>query len=210
MAAEAVSLVGTSPNGGGQGPESPLQAAQRQFWVDLASALLVWGRGIGACGGGAALMQGVLSAFPALLWLGVPVTVPVSALAIALVGLRCAPQWGSVFAAFVGLLADAAGPAPLGGTAWAYLPVAACFTLLHRRLRREHAATLVLYATAQALVQSSGTYLGLRWAGLTSSAGHLAGATILLSVLLTAITAGALAVALRLLGAVRRQARRGA
>jgi hypothetical protein len=143
------------------------------------------------------------------MWWGVAVTVPVSALVIALVGLRCAPQWGSVFAAFAGLFADAAGPALLGGTAWAYLPVAACFTLLHRRLRRDQAVTLMLYAAAQALVQTTGTYLGLRWAGLTSTAGHVAAATVILSVLLTLVTAGLAALALRFVGAVDRHFRRG-
>jgi hypothetical protein len=187
-----------------------LRAAQRQFWVDLAAAAGTWGRGILACLAGAALMQGVLSAFPALLWWEVPVTVPVSALIIALVGLRCAPQWGSVFAAFAGLLADAAGPALLGGTAWAYLPVAVCFTLLHRRLRRDQAVTLMLYAAAQALAQTAGTYLGLRWAGLTSTAGHVAGATIFLAVVLTAMAAGVAAGALRFMAAVHRHFRRAA
>jgi cell shape-determining protein MreD len=185
-----------------------MQAAQRQFWLDLAAVAAAWGRGVLACLAGAAVMQGLLSAFPALLWWGVPVTVPVSALVIALVGLHYAPQWGSVFAACAGLLADAAGPALLGGTAWAYLPVAACFTLLHRRLRRDQAVTLILYAAAQALVQTTGTYFGLRWAGLTSTPGHVAGATVFLSVLLAAVAAGLAALALRFLGAVNQHYRR--
>ena len=209
MAAEALVSAARPPGRTGDSA-SALQTAQRQFWLDVASAAATWARGIAACLAGAAVMQGVLSAFPALLWWGIPVTVPASALVIALVGLRCAPQWGSVFAAFAGILADAAGPALLGGTAWAYLPVAACFTLLHRRLRRDHAATLMLYAAAQALVQTTGTYLGLRWAGLTSTPGHVAGATIFLSVLLTTVAAGALALGLRFMGTVRRHFRREA
>ena len=209
MAAEALMSAARSA-GRAEDPKYGLPAAQRQFWLDLASAAAAWGRGLLACLAGAAVMQGVLSAFPAVLWWGIPVTVPVSALVIALVGLRCAPQWGSVFAACAGLLADAAGPALLGGTAWAYLPVAVCFTLLHRRLRRDQPVTLILYAAAQALVQTTGTYFGLRWAGLTSTAGHVAGATIFLSVLLTVVVAGLTAVALRFIGAVNHHVRRAA
>jgi cell shape-determining protein MreD len=209
MAGDVMTLAESSA-GGDEARESALQAAHRKFWRDLAGATATWGRGILVCGVGAAVMQGVLSAFPALLCWGVPVTVPVSALLIALVGLRCAPQWGVVFAAFAGLLADAAGPALLGETAWAYLPVAACFTLLHRRLRRDHAVTLLLYAAAQTLVQTTGTYLGLRWAGLTSTAGHVAGATIVLSVVLTTGAAGALALGLRGAAALHRHFRREA
>lgn len=209
MAADT-SMSAARPAAGAGGPDSALQAAQRQFWLGLAAVVAAWGRGVLGCLAGAALLQGVLSAFPAVMWWGVPVTLPASALVIALVGLRCAPPWGAVFAAFAGLLADAAGPALLGGTAWAYLPVAVCFALLHRRLRREQAVTLILYAAAQALVQTAGTYVGLRWAGLTSTAGHVAGATIVMAALLTAVAAGLTALALRFLGAVNRHCRREA
>jgi hypothetical protein len=205
-----VSVAAGRPPGETAGTGPGLSAAQQRFWLDVAAVAAAWGRGLLACLVGAAVLQGVLSAFPALLWCGIPVTLPVSALVIALVGLRCAPQWGVVFAAFAGLLADAAGPALLGGTAWAYLPVAVCFTLLHRHVRREHTVTLILYAGAQALLQTAGTYVGLRCAGLTNTPGYVATVTIVLSVLLTGVTAGLTALAIRFTDAVKRHYGRAA
>jgi cell shape-determining protein MreD len=158
------------------------------------------------CLAGAAVMQGVLAGFPVMVWGPVPVTVPVSAVVIALVGLRRAPQWGPVFAATAGLLADAAGAGLLGTTAWAYVPVAAAFAFVHRHLRRDHPLTLILYASAQALVQTGGTYLGLRLGGFSGMPGHLAAASICLSSLLALAAAGATATALRFAAALRRHA----
>jgi hypothetical protein len=142
-----------------------------------------------------------------MVWGPVPVTFPVSAVAIALVGLRDGPQWGPVFAALAGLLADTAGAGQLGTTAWAYVPVAACFSFVHRHLRRDHPLTLVLYATTQASAQVAGTYIGLRLAGLSAMPGHLAAASICLSSLLALVAAAGTASALRFGGAFGRHLR---
>jgi len=152
-------------------------------------------------------MQGVLAGFPVMMWGSVPVSLPLSAVAIALVGLRDAPQWGPLFAALVGLLADAAGAGLPGTTAWAYLPVAAGFALIHRHLRRDHPLTLILFASSQALVQTAGSYVGLRLAGLSAMPGHLAAASTSLSALLGLLAAAGTAAVLRFGGALRRQLR---
>ena len=166
-------------------------------WSHLASELAEWGWGLLACLAAAAVCQGMLSAFPVLLWWSVPAAVSFSAVLIAAVGLRYAPPWGPVFAACLGLLADAAGPALLGATAWAYLPVPIAAALLHRHLHRGHGLTLVLYAGLQAVVQIGGTYVGLRLSGLSGTAGHVAAATTFLSLLLTLAAAAGVALALR-------------
>jgi cell shape-determining protein MreD len=150
-------------------------------------------------------MQGAVAGLPVMMWGALPVTIPVPAIAIALVGLREAPQWGPLFAAVVGLLADAAGAGLLGTTAWAYVVVAACFALVHRHLRRDHPLTFVFYASAQALFQTGGTYLGLRLAGRSAMPGHLAAASICLSSLLALVTAVVVVAVLRFWAAFRRQ-----
>lgn len=207
MAAEGVispaQAAGDAARGG-----PVLTEAQREFWLGLWAATVEWSRGLGACLAGAAVLQGVLSAFPVMLWWSVPVTVPVSAVAVALVGLRAAPPWGPVFAACVGLLADAAGPALPGATAWAYLPIPIAFALLHPHLRREHPVTLVLYAFVQTVMQTTGGYIGLRLAGLSDTAGHIAVAATFFSCVMAILAAACVALGLRLRDALGRQLKR--
>ncbi len=163
----------SAPGGGG------LAAILRQGVRTLAQ----WSRGLVVCVAGAAVMQGVLSGLPVWVLGSVPFAVPISAVVIAWVGMLDGPQWGPIFAALTGLLADAGGARRLGTTAWAYLPVAALFALVHRRFRRDHTLILVLYATAQAMVQTGGTYAGLRLAHLTATPGDAALAGVLLTAL---------------------------
>lgn len=208
MASEEV-MSTIRPAGGGFGAGSSLTDAQREFWARLGTALGQWGWGSAACLAGAAVLQGALASSPVMLWWGVPVTVPVSAVAIALVGLRAPPQWGPVFAACVGLLADASGPALPGATAWAYLPVAVAVSLLYRRLRLDHPVTLVLYASAQAFVQIGGSYIGLRLVRASGTAGHIAVATVLFSTIMAILAAAGTALTLRFYAALQAQTRRG-
>lgn len=206
MAADTWTTPGRAPGTGPGGPPS-LGAVTREDWLRLVTAAADWLRGLGVCLAGAAVMQGALAGFPVMLWGSIPVSLPLSAVAIALVGLRDAPQWGPLFAALVGLLADAAGAGMLGTTAWAYLPAAAGFALVHRHLRRDHPLTLILFASLQALVQTAGAYLGLRLAGLSAMPGHVAAASILLSALLGFLAAVVTALFLRFSGALGRQLR---
>lgn len=176
-------------------PSSP-EVDPRQFVLGQLASLGRGLRGFAACAAAAAVVAGILSAFPVMLWWQVPVALPVSALVVALVSLRLSPPWGPVFAACLGLLADAVGPGLPGTSGWSYLPVPMVVALLHQHLRREHPLALVVVTTAQAAVQTAGTALGLRLAGWSTMPGHRVLVVVLATSLLGTVLAFAAAVVL--------------
>jgi len=193
MAGEITIVSSDDADGGLKVPSSPA-LGPREYWLGALASVGFWTRVVAASAAGSAVVSGILAAFPVMLWWRLPVSLPVSALVVALVGLRLSPAWGPVFAACLGLMSDAAGPGLPGTCAWSYLPVPIVVALLQRHLRRDHPLTLIVVTTAQAAVQTAGSGLGLRLAGWTAMPGHGILVVALVTSLLGMLLAGAAAV----------------
>ncbi|MBN2451901.1 MAG: hypothetical protein JXR77_16055 [Lentisphaeria bacterium] len=171
--------------------------------------VISYGGGILCCATGAVVLQGLCMVVPVT-------TVPVrahfalSAVAISAVCLHCGPPWGPLFAAFTGLLADVYGPGLPGTTSWAYVIVPVISACGHHLIRTEALAAFAAMVMAQTLVQTTGSYVGLRLGGMAVVEAHRAGvsvvATALLTVAVAVVASALLRFSLSAAGSLRRHA----
>ena len=169
-------MPGIDPKGPG--------GSEGSVWGHFLGMTARWGWWLLACPLVALLLQGVASSVPIVSW-GFPFTVAGTAILIAWVSLRRDPYIGAMLAAWIGLSADASGPALPGAGTWAYILVPLVWVACRRYIRDDAALPLIIFAGLQTVVQTFGGYLGLRFSGVVVTPVHRALVTTLLTALVT-------------------------
>ncbi|NLF17775.1 MAG: hypothetical protein GX595_11030, partial [Lentisphaerae bacterium] len=84
MAGDITIVSSDDADGGLKVPSSPA-LGPREYWLGALASVGFWTRVVAASAAGSAVVSGILAAFPVMLWWRLPVSLPVSALVVALV-----------------------------------------------------------------------------------------------------------------------------